>query len=85
MRQLGSGHPPLHRFRVGLEFALSGHRDVDGMFEHHAAIARTLAAQLGLSEDVLRRSARPTRRGTAAVGLASSKVSEFQSRHGSRS
>ncbi len=52
MRQLGSGHPPLHRFRVGLEFALSGHRDVDGMFEHHAAISRTLAAQLGLSDDV---------------------------------
>ena len=29
MRFLGSGHPPLHRFRLGLEFALSGHREVD--------------------------------------------------------
>src|ERR1700759_5347167 len=26
MRFLGSGPPPLHRFRLGLEFALSGHR-----------------------------------------------------------
>ena len=26
---LGAGHPPLHRFRLGLEFALSGHREVD--------------------------------------------------------
>ena len=40
MRFLGSGHPPLHRFRLGLEFALSGHREVDDMVEHHAAIAR---------------------------------------------
>src|SRR5215204_2107151 len=39
MRSLGAGHPPLHRFRLGLAFALSGHRDVDGMIAHHAAIA----------------------------------------------
>src|SRR5438874_941263 len=31
MRLLGSGKPVLHRFRVGLEFVLSGHRDLDGM------------------------------------------------------
>ena len=42
MRFLGSGHPPLHRFRLGLEFVLSGHREVDGMIDHHAAIARSL-------------------------------------------
>src|SRR4051812_20133281 len=53
MRRLGSGHPPLHRFRVGLEFALSGHREVDAMIEHHAAIARTLGEQLGLPDPVL--------------------------------
>ena len=53
MRHLGAGRPPLHRFRVGLEFALSGHREVDGMISHHAAIARTLGEQLGLSEEVL--------------------------------
>jgi HD-GYP domain-containing protein (c-di-GMP phosphodiesterase class II) len=53
MSRLGSGHPPLHRFRVGLEFALSGHRDVDDMIAHHAAIARTLGEQLALPEPVL--------------------------------
>jgi HD-GYP domain-containing protein (c-di-GMP phosphodiesterase class II) len=54
MRKLGSGNPPLHRFRVGLEFALSGHREVDDMMVHHAAIARTLAEHLGLPDEVLR-------------------------------
>jgi hypothetical protein len=29
VRLLGAGHAPLHRFRLGLEFALSGHREVD--------------------------------------------------------
>ena len=53
MRFLGSGHPPLHRFRLGLEFALSGHREVDGMIAHHAAIARTMAEQLALPAEVL--------------------------------
>ena len=53
MRYLGAGHPPLHRFRLGLEFALSGHREVDGMIEHHAAIARTMAEQLGLPLEVV--------------------------------
>jgi HD-GYP domain-containing protein (c-di-GMP phosphodiesterase class II) len=53
MRFLGSGHPPLHRFRLGLEFMISGHREVDGMIEHHASISRTLAEQLELSDGVL--------------------------------
>jgi HD-GYP domain-containing protein (c-di-GMP phosphodiesterase class II) len=53
MRKIGAGTPPLHRFRVGLEFALSGHREVDGMIEHHAAIARTLGEQLELPQPVL--------------------------------
>src|SRR5205085_1349348 len=48
----GSGNPPLHRFRVGLEFALSGRRDLDGMIAHHARMARLLAEQLGLTDDV---------------------------------
>ena len=50
---LGRGHPPLHRFRLGLEFVLSGRREVDGMIESHAQIARMLGNQLGLSEAVL--------------------------------
>jgi HD-GYP domain-containing protein (c-di-GMP phosphodiesterase class II) len=52
MRLIGSGNPPLHRFRVGLEFALAGHREVDGMIEQHARLARGLAAQLGLPDAV---------------------------------
>lgn len=48
MSLIGSGNPPLHRFRVGLEFAVSGHRDLDGMIETHAALARGLAERLGL-------------------------------------
>ena len=53
MRFLGYGHPPLHRFRLGLAFALSGHREVDDMIAHHAAIARTMAEQLPLPGDVV--------------------------------
>ncbi|HKR98605.1 MAG TPA: HD domain-containing phosphohydrolase, partial [Candidatus Dormibacteraeota bacterium] len=52
-RLLGSGNPPLHRVRVGLEFAFSGHREVDGMLAQHAARARALGEQLGLGESVL--------------------------------
>ena len=50
---LGRGHPPLHRFRLGLEFVLSGRREVDGMIESHSQIARALGEQLGLSDAVL--------------------------------
>jgi HD-GYP domain-containing protein (c-di-GMP phosphodiesterase class II) len=52
MRLLGSGNPPLHRFRVGVEFAVSGHRDMSNMIAQHSALARQLAEQLGLSEAV---------------------------------
>ncbi len=52
-RLLGSGNPPLHRFRVALEFMLAGHRDVDGMVADHARIARLLGKQLELSPAVL--------------------------------
>jgi HD-GYP domain-containing protein (c-di-GMP phosphodiesterase class II) len=52
LRQLGAGNPPLHRFRIGLEFLVSGHRDVDKMIEHHASIARELALQLQLPVSV---------------------------------
>jgi HD-GYP domain-containing protein (c-di-GMP phosphodiesterase class II) len=48
LRLIGQGNPPLHRFRVGLEFALSGFRQLDGMIAQHAALARSLAAELGL-------------------------------------
>ena len=52
MRMLGSGSPPLHRFRVGVEFAVSGHRDMNNMIAQHSALARRLAEQLDLPETV---------------------------------
>ena len=42
----------MHRFRIGLEFALSGFRDLDGMIAQHADIACSLAAELGLPDEV---------------------------------
>jgi HD-GYP domain-containing protein (c-di-GMP phosphodiesterase class II) len=59
LKLIGSGNPPLHRFRVGLEFALSGHREVDSMIQQHARLARTLAEDLRLPESV-----------TGAIGAA---------------
>ena len=53
LRMVGSGNPPLHRFRVGMEFAVSGRHDLDGMIVQHAALARRLAEELGLSIGVL--------------------------------
>ena len=68
---LGRGHPPLHRFRLGLEFVLSGHREVDGMIESHSQIARMLGEQLGaLGRRCSTRSPRRTNAGTAAAGPA---------------
>ena len=52
LRRLGAGQPALHRFRVGLNFALSGYRELNGMLESHAAMARTLAAEVGLPASV---------------------------------
>jgi HD-GYP domain-containing protein (c-di-GMP phosphodiesterase class II) len=52
MRLVGAGNPPLHRFRVGLEFALTGHRALDGMISQHARLARALAEQLDLPDQV---------------------------------
>ncbi|MGO8959537.1 MAG: HD domain-containing phosphohydrolase [Streptosporangiaceae bacterium] len=52
MRLIGAGNPPLHRFRVGLEFALSGRRQLDGMISQHAKLAQTLAEQLDLPVSV---------------------------------
>jgi len=52
LRLLGSGNPPLHRFRVGVEFAVSGHRDLNGMIAQHSSLARRLAEELRLSVGV---------------------------------
>jgi hypothetical protein len=52
LRLLGRGQPLLHRFKIGLEFAVSGVRDLDGMINRHAAVARSLACEIGLPEAV---------------------------------
>jgi len=53
LRLLGSGNPPLQRLRVALDFAVSGHKDMDGTIERHAQLARALGEELELSDDVL--------------------------------
>ncbi len=68
MRRLGAGHAASHRFRIALEFALSGHREVADMINQHAAMTRTLGEQLGLPEPVLDALGARTRRGMAADG-----------------
>jgi HD domain len=52
MRLIGAGNPPLHRFRVGLEFAMRGHHDLDTMIRTHSEIAQSLARQLKLDDVV---------------------------------
>ena len=42
MRRVGSGRPPIDRFRTLIEFALSGRRELDGMIVQHARMAHTL-------------------------------------------
>jgi HD-GYP domain-containing protein (c-di-GMP phosphodiesterase class II) len=54
IRRFGSGADGVaQRFRVGLEFAVSGYRDVSGMITHHSKMARKLGADLGLPLAVL--------------------------------
>ena len=53
LSRLGSGRPALHRFRIGLEFLVAGHRDLDGMITHHAEMTRLFGQQLGLDQAVL--------------------------------
>jgi HD-GYP domain-containing protein (c-di-GMP phosphodiesterase class II) len=53
LRMLGAGRSPLQRFQIALEFALSGHREVDGMIAQHADMARTLGEELELPSQVI--------------------------------
>jgi HD-GYP domain-containing protein (c-di-GMP phosphodiesterase class II) len=52
LRRIGAGTPPRDRIRTGVEFALRGWRDVDGMIARHAQLSRMLAEELGLSVSV---------------------------------
>jgi HD-GYP domain-containing protein (c-di-GMP phosphodiesterase class II) len=53
LRMIGAGTPPLHRLRVGFEFALGGHKQVEAMIAQHARLARSLGEELGLPADAL--------------------------------
>jgi HD-GYP domain-containing protein (c-di-GMP phosphodiesterase class II) len=53
LRLLGSGATPMHRVRVAFDFAISGRKEIDGMLEGHAQLARMLAEELGLPDDVV--------------------------------
>ncbi len=48
LRMLGSGSPPLHRLRVGFEFAFGGFKDIEAMIKEHARLARALGSELDL-------------------------------------
>ena len=69
----GAGTRRCTAFRVGLEFALSGHRDLDGMIEQHAALARGARRAARTCRTRCRtRSAPRTSSGTARAGRGSS-------------
>jgi len=53
LKLIGSMETPLSRFRILLELAIGGYRDLNRMIEHHARMARMLGQQLGLPEPVL--------------------------------
>jgi HD-GYP domain-containing protein (c-di-GMP phosphodiesterase class II) len=53
LRLLGGGASPLHRLRVGFEFALGGHKDLEAMIAQHARLARSLGEELHLPDDAL--------------------------------
>lgn len=50
---LGAGSSPLHRLRVGFEFLLGGHREVEAMIAEHARLAHSLGEELGLPDGAL--------------------------------
>jgi HD-GYP domain-containing protein (c-di-GMP phosphodiesterase class II)/DNA-binding CsgD family transcriptional regulator len=52
LRLFGAGLPMGQRLQLGLEFAVSGHRDFSGMVVNHARLACWLADQLGLPIEV---------------------------------
>jgi HD-GYP domain-containing protein (c-di-GMP phosphodiesterase class II) len=50
LRRFGSGRSPAQRVRTGVDFALHGRHDVEGMIVQHAKLARTLAVELQLDD-----------------------------------
>lgn len=52
LRLIGAGHPPMRRLRIGLDLAVNGRRELEGMIDRHATLASGLAEQLGLPAGV---------------------------------
>jgi HD-GYP domain-containing protein (c-di-GMP phosphodiesterase class II) len=50
LRRFGAGRSPAQRVRTGVDFALHGRHDVEGMIAQHAKLARTLAVELQLDD-----------------------------------
>ena len=48
----GLGRPLLQRFRIGAEFAMYGRKEVAGMVEVHAGLAKAFAKELGFNDEV---------------------------------
>jgi hypothetical protein len=48
----GIGRPLLQRFRIGVEFAMYGRKEVANMVDGHAALAKAFAKELGMDDDV---------------------------------
>ena len=85
LRMLGSGSTPLHRLRIGLDFVLSGRKELDGMIARHAELARSLGEELGLDDDVLAAlGGVATSAGTAGASRTVSPERTYRSRHASR-
>jgi len=53
LRLIGSGSTPLHRLRVGFEFALGGYKEAEAMIAQHAHLARSLGEELRLADAAL--------------------------------
>src|SRR4051812_1178981 len=53
LKTIGAGNPLIRRLRIGIELAVWGHRDLENMIVHHADMARSLAEELGLRDEVL--------------------------------
>jgi HD-GYP domain-containing protein (c-di-GMP phosphodiesterase class II) len=52
VRRIGAGKSPTQRMKTGVEFALHGRHDVDGMITRHAEVAKQLAVELSLPDTV---------------------------------
>ena len=53
LRLLGAGATPLHRLRVGFEFAFGGHKELEATITEHARLARALGEELALPPGAL--------------------------------